>query len=104
MTDAPEMIWVNPITTDRGPFLEGEWYNEAGSRFIASTPYRPADMPRPEDVARIADLEAALARTQDALDDAASGLDYVRFHYGELAGVGFDRVRDKVDALKGGEG
>jgi hypothetical protein len=34
----------------------------------------------------------------EALKDAASGLEYVRYHYGELHGVGFDRVRDASDA------
>ncbi len=32
-----------------------------------------------------------------ALRDAMSALDYVRYHYGELYGVGFDRVRDHGD-------
>lgn len=40
------------------------------------------------------DTAQALA---EALRDAMSALDYVRFHYGELYGVGFDRVRDVGD-------
>ncbi len=42
--------------------------------------------------ARVAELEAGYA-------DAVAGLDYVRYHYGELHGVGFERVRDKFDAI-----
>ncbi len=33
-----------------------------------------------------------------ALKDAMSALDYVRYHYGELYGVGFERVRNNGDA------
>lgn len=36
--------------------------------------------------ATIADLERRLAEARDALDDAASGLRYVRRHYGNLYG------------------
>lgn len=35
---------------------------------------------------------------ESALRDALSALDYVRFHYGDLYGVGFDRVRNAGDA------
>lgn len=37
----------------------------------------------------------------DALKDALSALTYIRTHYAELYGVGFDRVNDKgMSALK----
>ena len=49
-------------------------------------------------LARADALEAALAEAVEAMKDACSALDYIRHHYGDLHGVGFDRVRDKHDA------
>ena len=43
--------------------------------------------------------EALLKEVVEAMKDACSAVDYVRFHYGELYGVGFARVRDKHDAI-----
>lgn len=33
MSDAPERIWANPITTDRGALIEGEWYDACGGEY-----------------------------------------------------------------------
>jgi hypothetical protein len=45
-----------------------------------------------------AEARGDVAGLAEALRDAMSALDYVRFHYGDLYGVGFDRVRDVGDA------
>jgi hypothetical protein len=68
--------------------------------FVAALTPQPA--PTLEDALELPEVRALV----DALKDAMSGLDYVRFHYGDLHGVGFDRVREAGDAalakLKGG--
>ncbi|MFI5409094.1 hypothetical protein [Kaistia sp. UC242_56] len=39
--------------------------------------------------------EDILSLAVDAMEDAASGMRYVRENYGDLSGVGFDRVQEK---------
>lgn len=39
-------------------------------------------------------LREAVQTLRDGYADAAAGLEYVRQHFGSLAGVGFDRVAD----------
>ena len=53
MTDAPDMIWTAPT---KSRCLVG--FPEPSLNY--SVPYRRADLPRPEDAQRIAELEAAL--------------------------------------------
>ena len=59
MTDAPDMIWTSKcgraLVTDQ-------------TRWADDVPYRRADLPRPEDAARIAELEAALAKMRRSRD------------------------------------
>ena len=40
---------------------------------------------------------------RDALIDARSGMNYIRQTYGELYGVGFDRVENKIKLALGDE-
>jgi hypothetical protein len=42
-------------------------------------------------------------RLREALEDAVSGLQYIRLTHGELSGVGFDRVFRKYDSALGKE-
>jgi hypothetical protein len=114
---APERIWAWTWT---GAGNEGQWHTSTGT---SATEYVRADLfadLEAEKQAQITDLalqclvtdgqaEEALARADraegllkeavEALIDASSALDYIRFHYGELHGVGFDRVRDKHDSI-----
>lgn len=64
MSDMPETIWarssgfVASTTNGQKGYLLGSWL---GRRDALGAEYRRADLPRPEDAARIAELEAALA-------------------------------------------
>jgi hypothetical protein len=64
----------------------------AARRILAALTPQPA--PTLADAVELPEVRALI----EALKDAASGLEYVRYHYGELHGVGFDRVRDASDA------
>ena len=64
----------------------------AARRILAALTPQPA--PTLSDAVELPEVRALI----EALKDAASDLEYVRYHYGELHGVGFDRVRDASDA------
>lgn len=45
----------------------------------------------------LATLRADADALAESLKDNSAGLEYVRYHYGDLYGVGFDRCRDSAD-------
>lgn len=45
----------------------------------------------------MAEAAHLIAEMSDALRDCSAGLAYVRQHYGELAGVGFERALGKAE-------
>jgi hypothetical protein len=61
MSNAPERIWAN-VAVWSGPIvLAGEW-NHCDLNSHDDTEYLRSDIPRPQDAARIAELEAENAR------------------------------------------
>lgn len=65
MSDAPERIWANPITTDRGALIEGEWYDACGGEYMVPVEYVRADIH--------ADLTAERDKLRDALTVIRNG-------------------------------
>jgi hypothetical protein len=75
MTDAPEMIWIDwtPGDDDTAPASIGAHTARSKHTPVGDVvEYRRADLPRPEDAARIAELEAGL------LDPVAVHLNMLR--------------------------
>lgn len=58
MIDTPEIVWVNLVS--RTSRLTGLCTSDRAPHYVQEK-YRRADLPRPEDVSRIEELEAALA-------------------------------------------
>lgn len=85
--EAPERIWV-----ERDPDTgEKRWFSIKG---MGDTEYVRAD--------KLEELAAALAEAKrenealrEALEDAMAGMRYVRQVYGDLVGVGFNRVEER---------
>ena len=60
--DAPKRIWVNPVTTDRGAFEEGEWYDGRGATLMATSEYILAAEHARLVAEKDAEIEEAFAR------------------------------------------
>ena len=54
--------------------------------------------------AQLAARDAEVERLREAARDALSGWIYIRGTHGDLYGVGWDRVQDKLEAALKGEG
>ncbi|MGL4890621.1 MAG: hypothetical protein ACRC52_07450 [Aeromonas veronii] len=78
MTDGLPRIYVNPITTNRGSFIEGEWYDIRGSKLITTIEYSPTEPVKSMIAAAVAEEREACAALAEA---AAKTCDSVGLTY-----------------------
>jgi hypothetical protein len=84
-----------PWAHDSGPALSGRYHTVVGNdddEPMICELYEGSDENRAQDAAYIVWACNNAPALLSALEDCASGLEYVRHRYGELGGVGFDRA------------